>query len=98
MQERFVLSPGRALAFWGEPEQEAGLSFAAPGAPLAGPWTLQIEIGGTGVDIEFAGMVGAGLYQFNVVIPNLPSGDHPVAAVIAGVGSHNVAHITVGER
>jgi len=35
VQERFVLSPGRALAFGGEPEQEAGLSFAAPGAPLA---------------------------------------------------------------
>lgn len=67
-------------------------------APLAGPWTLQIDIGGAPVEIEYAGMVGAGLYQFNVVMPDLPPGDQPVAAVIAGVGTHSVPHITVGER
>jgi len=32
--EGFALSPGRGLAFWSSPEQEAGIHFASPGAPL----------------------------------------------------------------
>lgn len=95
--------PGERILLYGtgfgptEPPVSSEEVFSG-GAPLAGPWTLQVEIGGTRADVEFAGMVGAGLYQFNVVIPNLPGGDHPVAAVIAGVSSHNVAHITVGAQ
>jgi uncharacterized protein (TIGR03437 family) len=35
----------------------------------------QITIGGVPATVAFAGIVEAGLYQFNVVIPNAGSGD-----------------------
>lgn len=44
----------------------------------------QITIGGVTATVEFAGIIEAGLYQFNVVVPNVGSGDQLLQASIGG--------------
>lgn len=57
---------------------------------------VQITIGGVPATVDFAGLtLGAGLYQFNVTIPNLPDGDAAVAATIGGVQSQTGLSITI---
>jgi|GEM_PF-49318 len=63
----------------------------APGQVFEGAAPLDedavIEIGGTAAQVLFAGLSGAGLYQFNVVVPELPAGTHPVVARMGEVTS-----------
>jgi uncharacterized protein (TIGR03437 family) len=35
--------------------------------------------------VVFAGISEAGLYQFNLTVPNAPSGDQPLQATVNGV-------------
>jgi uncharacterized protein (TIGR03437 family) len=46
---------------------------------------VQILIDNAPVSLQYSGLSGAGLYQFNLTVPNLPAGDHTVSATIAGV-------------
>jgi len=46
-------------------------------------------------NITFQGLTAAGLAQFNIVVPDLPTGDYPVVAVIAGVRSASIARLRV---
>jgi uncharacterized protein (TIGR03437 family) len=62
-------------------------------APLANP--VQIKIGGIAATVAFAGLVGPGLYQFNVMVPSLPSGDAAVLATIGGVTTQTGVSVTV---
>jgi uncharacterized protein (TIGR03437 family) len=61
--------------------------------PLANP--VQISIGGATAVVTFAGLVGPGLYQFNVTVPNLANGDAAVLATIGGVSSATGVSVTV---
>ncbi len=63
-------------------------------APLTEPVT--IRIGGVPATVEFAGLIGVGLYQFNVVTPNVQVGDQPVTAEIGGVTSPSNTLLTIG--
>jgi uncharacterized protein (TIGR03437 family) len=56
---------------------------------------LHITIGGVPATVQFAGLVAAGEYQFNVVIPPLADGDQPFAATMAGVGTQSGLSISV---
>ena len=56
---------------------------------------MTIRIGNVNANVLFAGLVGVGLYQFNVTIPDLPDGDHPVAAAVGGVRTQSVARIRI---
>jgi uncharacterized protein (TIGR03437 family) len=63
-------------------------------APLANP--VQIKIGGIAATVAFAGLVGPGLYQFNVTVPpNLSTGDAAVLATIGGVNTQTGVAITI---
>lgn len=65
-------------------------------ALLANPVT--ITIGGVPANTLFAGIIGPGLYQFNVTVPNLSSnGDNPVVVMIGmdGPASQANAFVTV---
>ena len=62
----------------------AGQAFSGT-APTTNPVT--VNIGGQSAKVAFSGLVGAGLYQLNVVVPNVPSGDQPVQATVGGVGT-----------
>ena len=61
--------------------------------PLAN--SVQISIGGVTAPVTFSGLVGPGLYQFNVTVPNLPAGDAAVLAKIGGVATQTGISITV---
>jgi uncharacterized protein (TIGR03437 family) len=62
-------------------------------APLANP--VQIKIGGIAATVTFAGLVGPGLYQFNVMVPSLPAGDAAVLATIGGVTTQTGVSVTI---
>jgi uncharacterized protein (TIGR03437 family) len=46
--------------------------------------TPTVTIGGVNAQVTFAGEVEAGLYQLNVVIPQVPSGDEQIIATVPG--------------
>lgn len=62
-------------------------------APLAGP--VKIHIDTVDAEISFAGLTGAGLYQFNITTPDLPDGDHAVTAQVGGVWTQSFAKLRI---
>ncbi|MBI2688941.1 MAG: hypothetical protein HYX27_21775 [Acidobacteria bacterium] len=71
--------------------------IAAQASAVSSPYTLRI--GGQRANVTFAGIVGGtiGLYQFNVVVPNVAAGDHPIELEIDGVPNAQNLFITVGQ-
>jgi uncharacterized protein (TIGR03437 family) len=84
--------PGEVLVLFGTgfgpttPSVPAGQVFFGA-APLTNASQLHIRIGGVPAEVQFAGIVAAGEYQFNVVVPMLPDGDQSVLADIGGISS-----------
>jgi len=78
------------------PPTQAGV-IAAQGASLSLPY--QIKIGGVPATVTFAGAVGAsiGLYQFNVVIPQVDSGDQPIELTIDGISNSQNLYTVIGQ-
>lgn len=64
----------------------AGQIVQSPAA-LADLSQLRITIGGTAAVVTYGGVVGAGVYQLNVVVPAAADGDQAVSASIAGFAS-----------
>jgi uncharacterized protein (TIGR03437 family) len=60
----------------------AGSVFSGASPCVALP---TVTIGGVSATVSFAGIVEAGLYQFNVVVPNAGSGDKALSASVGGV-------------
>jgi len=55
-----------------------------------------IKIGGMAATVKFAGLVGVGQYQFNVVVPpNAASGDQAITATYNGLSTQTGTLITV---
>jgi uncharacterized protein (TIGR03437 family) len=73
---------------------QPGLIFNGA-APLADPTLLHLSIGGAPATVSWAGMVAAGEYQFNVVIPPLADGDQAITATIGGVSTQSGLLINV---
>jgi len=73
------------------PAAPSGQPYTGNGASLTTATTnsLQLTIGGVPIpaaNIEFAGIVGQGLYQFNVLLPSgLGTGDQPLLLTVGGV-------------
>jgi uncharacterized protein (TIGR03437 family) len=70
----------------------------AANAPLALP--SEVRIGGQRAAVAFAGAVAntIGLYQFNVVIPEIAPGDQPIELTVDGVPNNQNLVIAVGAR
>jgi uncharacterized protein (TIGR03437 family) len=93
--------PGDVIAIYAlgcgptSPPTQAGV-ITAQGSPLALPF--QLKIGGVDAPVSFAGMVGGtiGLYQFNVTIPVVPSGDQGVELIVNGVSNNQSLYIVIG--
>jgi uncharacterized protein (TIGR03437 family) len=92
-------TPGEIIVLYG-----TGFGPANPPVPTAqlvtAPTTLansvQIAIGGVNAVVVYAGLVEAGLYQFNVTVPaSLPAGDASVVATVGGVQSQTGVAITI---
>lgn len=77
------------------PITPAGI-VATDAAALALPYELRI--GGKVADVRFGGIATntVGLYQFNVVIPDLPTGEHPIELSVDGVRNAQNLVIYVG--
>ncbi len=57
--------------------------------------TPQIFIGGMPATVLFAGIVEAGLFQFNVVVPNAGSGDQILTASVGGATTPTGVYVTL---
>ncbi len=94
--------PGDTIAIYAlgcgptSPPTQAG-TVAAQASALSSPFRLRI--GGQTANVTFAGMVGGtiGLYQFNIVVPNVAAGDQPIDLEIDGVPNAQNLVLTVGQ-
>ncbi|MEK7407883.1 MAG: choice-of-anchor D domain-containing protein [Acidobacteriota bacterium] len=90
---------GRILLFgtgFGPTNPAADPALLLGGAvPLATPNDLRILVGGIPATLEFAGMVSSGLYQFNIVVPDVPDGDQTLVAEIGGQRSQSTLRLAV---
>ncbi len=58
--------------------------------------SVVVRIGGVNAPVLFAGLIGSGLYQFNIRVPDLPPGDHIVEVFVDGVPVQYGVFLTVG--
>jgi len=92
------VKPGETVVLYGvgfgptKPPVLAGQLFSGD-APS--PVLPQITIGGVQAQVAFTGIVEAGLFQLNVVVPNAGSGDQLLQATIGGVTTQNNVFITL---
>ncbi len=77
------------------PATQAGI-IASVNSPLSLPF--QLKIGGVVANVPFAGLLAntIGLYQLNVVIPQVPPGDQTIEFIVNGVSNNQSLFITVG--
>ncbi|MBV9401554.1 MAG: hypothetical protein JO062_26500 [Bryobacterales bacterium] len=81
--------------------------FGPTSSPVAGGSSQQsgtlpvnpvITIGGIPAQVDFAGLISPGLYQFNVTVPNnVPNGDNALVATYSGVATQAGVMLTVGQ-
>ncbi|MEO5925185.1 MAG: IPT/TIG domain-containing protein [Bryobacteraceae bacterium] len=92
--------PGDTLVIYG-----VGLGATEPASPagkvVAGTANLPnvvVQIGGVSANVTFAGLVASsvGLYQVNVVVPNIPAGDVPLTVRVAGTAGAQNLTLTIG--
>jgi uncharacterized protein (TIGR03437 family) len=92
--------PGETILLFGtgfgptSPSVIAGQEFTGA-AGLTDPAQLTVRIGGWPAVVNFAGITGAGVYQFNVVIPEVASGDRELIAEIAGTSTPSGRFLTI---
>jgi uncharacterized protein (TIGR03437 family) len=90
--------PGEVILLYGtgfgptDPPVPAGMVFNGA-AKLTDKIT--VIIGGVTAKVQFAGVTGVGLYQLNVVVPQLPDGDQKVVATIGSLSSQDNSFIAV---
>uniref|UniRef100_Q02AE4 IPT/TIG domain-containing protein n=1 Tax=Solibacter usitatus (strain Ellin6076) TaxID=234267 RepID=Q02AE4_SOLUE len=82
--------PGEIIQIYGtgfgatQPAISATALVPAP-LPIANPQDLRIRIGGQDATVAYAGLISPGLYQVNVVVPQLADGDYAVIAELRGL-------------
>ncbi|HEX3743154.1 MAG TPA: SBBP repeat-containing protein [Bryobacteraceae bacterium] len=57
--------------------------------------TVTATIGGVAASVQFAGLVAPGEYQFNVIVPSVPSGDNLVVLKVNGITTQANTYLTV---
>lgn len=90
--------PGETILLFGTGFGATRPSIAANQAPTVALPTanpVRIQIHNQILTPAFAGLVSAWLYQFNVVVPDLPNGDCPVTAEVAGVRTSKIAKLRI---
>jgi uncharacterized protein (TIGR03437 family) len=63
--------------------------------PSATTNPVTVLIGNVKAPVQFAGLIGSGLYQVNVTVPQLPSGDAPIVLSVNGVASSGPAFVPI---
>jgi uncharacterized protein (TIGR03437 family) len=94
--------PGETIVVYGtgfgatQPPISATALVPSP-LPLANLQDLRIRIGGDDAAIAYAGLISPGLYQFNLVVPQLAAGDYPIAAELRGLLTRADLMLTVAQ-
>jgi uncharacterized protein (TIGR03437 family) len=63
--------------------------------PIARPEDLRVRIGGLDAVVAYAGLISPGVYQFNVVVPQVAEGDRAVVAELRGLLTQSNLLVTV---
>jgi uncharacterized protein (TIGR03437 family) len=79
---------------FGPTKPAANLSTIVSGAPPTAN-TVTATIGGVPATVQFAGLVFAGDYQFNILVPNVPAGDNLIVLKVAGLTTQINAFLAV---
>jgi protocatechuate 3,4-dioxygenase beta subunit len=77
------------------PEVPAGQVIDSP-APVSNKLTVRVD--NVDAAVSFAGLSSAGVYQVNITVPDLPDGDHAVAAEIAGARTQKIARLRIQKQ
>ena len=80
-----------------------GFGPTSPGIPISQAYfqpavltnPVNVTIGGAPAQVQWAGLIGPGLYQLNVQVPAVAAGDQPVMVSAAGFQSAAGVYITV---
>ena len=77
------------------PATQAGVTAAANGTVTL---PLELKIGGVAANVTFKGLLATtiGLYQLNVVIPQVAAGDQAIELTVDGVRNEQNLTIVVG--
>jgi uncharacterized protein (TIGR03437 family) len=95
-----VARPGDTLAIYGtgfgaaRTPPQPGRIVTEP-SPLQHAASARVTIGGVPASVVFIGLSGTGLNQFNVVVPELPSGIHAVELTVDGVPAQRTGTLQV---
>jgi uncharacterized protein (TIGR03437 family) len=93
-----AVKPGETIELFGvgfgptNPSVPAGQAFSGAAPTVT---AVSVTIGGVSANVQFAGITEAGLYQFNVVVPAVGSGDQPLLAYTAGMVTQGGVSVTV---
>ena len=84
------------LTGFGAVDNPVATGAAAPADPLSRVMNVTATIEGQTASVVFAGLAPgfAGLYQVNILVPQLPPGDHPLQVFAGGVPS-NIAPVSI---
>jgi uncharacterized protein (TIGR03437 family) len=81
-----AVEPGNRVQLYG-----TGLEKSPAGSVLSAVISIgspvRVRIGGTPAVVEFAGWISPGLAQINIVVPDLPAGDHEITMEVSGAVS-----------
>jgi uncharacterized protein (TIGR03118 family) len=92
-------APGETITIFGTgfgPTNPAFTNGAIVAAPLTVATAPTVTIGGLAATVVYAGLVSAGVYQLDVVVPlATPAGNAAVVALTGGVASSSTAIVTV---
>lgn len=72
----FPAKPGDVLIIYASGIEPSVAGVPAPSNHPAGD--VEVQIGGQTATVQYAGLVGPGLFQINVVVPNVASGNQPI--------------------
>ncbi len=91
-------APGTVVLFGSgfgptSPLRSVGRTLDAP-SPLAAP--VVFRVGQQAATLLWGGLIGPGLYQFNLTLPPLSPGDYPVEAVLGGAATQAGLLLRVG--
>ena len=93
--------PGEVIEMFG-----SGFGTTNPATPTSrlvsqpSPLTLPatVSIGGVEAEVQWAGLISSGLYQLNVKIPTVSTGNQPVQANVGGFQSAPKVFVSVNTR
>ena len=93
--------PGEIITLYGTgfgPTNPATPSDVIVSAPAQLASTVSFTVGGTAATVKWAGLIGPGLYQFNIQVPpGATNGDLVIVASIGGYRSQGDSVISVGQ-